>query len=45
MPTSLLQLDVAIEMLRYIIPEETVDEILKKKKCRETDLVQFVLGF
>ena len=35
MPTSLLQLDVAIEMLRYIIPEETVDEVLKKKNAEK----------
>ena len=35
MPTSLLQLDVAIEMLRYIIPKETVDEVLKKKNAEK----------
>ena len=31
MPTSLLQLDVAIEMLRYIVHEQTIEDVLKKK--------------
>lgn len=31
MPVSLLQLDVAIEMLRYIVHEQTIEDVLKKK--------------
>ena len=31
MPTSLFQLDVAIEMLRYIVHEQTIEDVLKKK--------------
>ena len=33
MPTSLLQLDVAIEMLRYMLPEQMIEEVLKKKSA------------
>lgn len=32
MPTSLLQLDVAIEMLRYIMPEKMIEDVLKKNQ-------------
>ncbi len=32
MPISLLQLDVAIEMLRYIIPEKMIEDVLKKNQ-------------
>ena len=44
MPTSLLQLDVAIEMLRYIVHEQTIEDVLKKK-MKKNDLVSLVLGF
>lgn len=32
MPTSLLQLDVAIEMLRYIMSEKMIEDVLKKNQ-------------
>ncbi len=32
MPTSLLQLDIAIEMLRYIMPNKMIEDVLKKNK-------------